>query len=197
VKNRRRRLGAHRAADLWTAEATPLHDKMAPILSRALSALLLAGCGALASVDTTPDDAAAAGGLARGWGDALPWVSYADSFGLAQSSGKPIMLVVWKTWCGACKALRPRFAESAAIAAHADDFVFVNVVDDEEPAEDRFKPDGGYIPRILFLDGKSGAVMEDVVNAGGNPKYKHFYSDAETVAASMATVLARGAASEL
>ena len=39
--------------------------------------------------------------------------------------------------------------------------------------------------------------MEDVVNAGGNPKYKYYYSDAETVAASMATVLARGAASEL
>ena len=162
-----------------------------------LTLLALAFPAARASVDTTPDDAAAAGGLARGWGDALPWVPYSEAFALAQSSSKPIALVIWKTWCGACKALRPRFAESAAIAAHADSFVFVNVVDDEEPAEERFKPDGGYIPRILFLDSKTGAVMEDVVNAGGNPKYKYYYSDADSIAAAMSTVRARVASSEL
>ena len=140
--------------------------------TRLLSAALLSCALARASFDATPDDAAAAGGLARGWGESLPWTPYSDAFALAQSSGKPIVLLVWKSWCGACKALRPRFAESSAIAAHADAFVFVNVVDDEEPQEDRFKPDGGYIPRVLFIDGRSGQVMDDVVNAGGNPKYK-------------------------
>ena len=155
---------------------------------------LLAAATASATVDTTPDAAAAAGGLARGWGDALPWTAYGDAFALAQAEKKPIVLVIWKTWCGACKALRPKFAESAAVAAHASDFVFVNVVDDEEPQEERFKPDGGYIPRILFLDGASGAVMDDVVNAGGNPKYKYYYTDGDAVAASMATVKARLAA---
>lgn len=144
-------------------------------LARLLASSLLSCALAAASLDAaTPDDAAAAaaGSLSRGWSDALPWTPYSEAFALAQSSGKPIVLVIWKTWCGACKALRPRFAESAAIAAHADAFVFVNVVDDEEPNEERFKPDGGYIPRILFLDGRNGQVMEDVVNAGGNPKYK-------------------------
>ena len=140
--------------------------------TRLLSAALLSCALARASFDATPDDAAAAGGLARGWGESLPWTPYSDAFALAQSSGKPIVLLIWKSWCGACKALRPRFAESSAIAAHADAFVFVNVVDDEEPQEDRFKPDGGYIPRVLFIDGRSGQVMDDVVNAGGNPKYK-------------------------
>lgn len=167
--------------------------KLAPLL-RALASAALLAAAAVATVDTTPDAAAAGGGLARGWGDALPWTPFADAFGLAQSSSKPIVLVVWKTWCGACKALRPKWAESAAIASHAEDFVFVNVVDDEEPQEDKYKPDGGYIPRILFLDGRTGAVMDDVVNAAGNPKYKYYYTDGESVAASMATVLARRAA---
>ena len=164
--------------------------------ARVFAAALLACACALASVDTTPDAASAGTGLARGWGDALPWTPYSEAFALAQSSGKPIALVVWKTWCGACKALRPRFAESAAIAAHADAFVMVNVVDDEEPQEERFKPDGGYIPRILFLNGRSGAVMTDVVNAGGNDKYKYYYSDPGGIALSMQKVKARAAAAK-
>ena len=70
--------------------------------ARLLSAALLSCALARASFDATPDDAAAAGGLARGWGESLPWTPYSDAFALAQSSGKPIVLLVWKSLCGAC-----------------------------------------------------------------------------------------------
>lgn len=67
-------------------------------------------------------------------------------------SGKPLLLLIWKTWCGACKSLRPKFAASSDIAAEAPGFVMVNVVDDEEPSDALYKPEGaGYSAlRLLF-----------------------------------------------
>ena len=44
-------------------------------------------------------------------------------------------------------------------------------MDDDEPGEDIYKPDGGYIPRVLFIN-PDGSVMDDVINEGGNAKYK-------------------------
>ena len=47
----------------------------------------------------------------------------------------------------------------------------VNTADDDEPKGAQFTPDGGYIPRILFMD-LDGNVMRDEINVGGNDKYK-------------------------
>jgi protein-disulfide reductase (glutathione) len=44
----------------------------------------------------------------------------------------------------------------------------VNLEDDEEPAEELYKPDGGYIPRIIFV-APSGERM-DVTNEMGKKK---------------------------
>ena len=48
--------------------------------------------------------------------------------------------------------------------------------DDEEPSDSKFTPDGGYIPRILFLD-SNGDVNQDITNVRGNPKYKYYYPE--------------------
>jgi protein-disulfide reductase (glutathione) len=114
--------------------------------------------------------AAADGDLARGWGQQIAWRSLPEGLVQAQSESKPLMLLVWKTWCGACKALRPKFEASSAVLAESSNFVMVNVVDDEEPADAMYKPGGaGYIPRVLFLR-PDGSVMTDVQS--GNEQYK-------------------------
>ena len=51
-------------------------------------------------------------------------------------------------------ALKKTFQQSNARKAFktlSQHFIMVNTEDDEEPFEDEYKPDGKYIPRLLFL----------------------------------------------
>ena len=43
-----------------------------------------------------------------GWGDGIEWVKFEDSAALSASTGKPVMVVIHKSWCGACKVRAPR-----------------------------------------------------------------------------------------
>lgn len=129
--------------------------------------------------------------LARGWGDSISWTSLSDGLDAARVSDKPVFLLIWKTWCGACKNLRPVFAASADIAALSTSFAMVNAVDDEEPKGTEYAPDGGYIPRILFLS-SNGTVLSDA-NTGA-AQYKYYHSSAESIVSLMRRVAAESAA---
>jgi len=125
----------------------------------------------------------------RGFGDDITWHTLDAARELSKENGKPIMLIIHKTWCGACKRLKPEFAGSSDIKELSSNFIMVNVEDDEEPGEAEFKPDGGYIPRIFYLDPKNQQVRSDIYNKQGSDKYKYFYSDASAVVAGMKSAL--------
>ncbi|XP_076035510.1 thioredoxin domain-containing protein 12-like [Oratosquilla oratoria] len=122
--------------------------------------------------------------LARGLGDAYSWVTLGDGLTKAKETGKPLMLIIHKSWCGACKAFKPKFAGSEEAKMLSSHFIMVNSLDNEEPTDPKYAPDGGYIPRILFLD-SDGHVHQEIYNKDGNPSYKFYYSDDKTVVTSM------------
>eukprot|EP01006_Ploeotia_vitrea_P055033 TRINITY_DN67949_c5_g7_i1.p1 TRINITY_DN67949_c5_g7~~TRINITY_DN67949_c5_g7_i1.p1 ORF type:complete len:177 (-),score=23.15 TRINITY_DN67949_c5_g7_i1:89-619(-) len=116
---------------------------------------------------------------ARGFNDNIDWIAFPDAQIESARTKKPLMLLIYKSWCNACKKLKPQIAESTEIVELSQHFVMSQVMDDEEPDGHIYAPDGGYIPRILFFD-YQGGLME-VINTGGNPEYKYYYSKAQDV----------------
>jgi len=97
------------------------------------------------------------------------------------------MLIIHKSWCGACKKLKAVFADDQEILDLSAKFVMVNAGDDDEPSEELYKPDGGYIPRILFFK-PDGSFLKDIINTDGNPKFKYYHYSAHSVADCMEDV---------
>merc|ERR1711976_341958 len=112
---------------------------------------------------------------ARGWNDNIEWYSWEEGLKVAKASQKPMMVVLHKTWCGACKRLKPDFAANKEIEALSKKFVMVNAEDDEAPHDNQaFAHDGGYIPRVYFCD-SDGVPDYSIYNTEGSPQYKYFY----------------------
>ena len=81
-------------------------------------------------------------------------------------------------------------AGSKALLELSDKFVMVNAEDEEDPSSDpSFNIDGGYIPRIIFLDA-NGNIRPEFSNKRRAEKYKYFYPSSDEIMITMDNVLA-------
>ncbi|XP_022121145.1 thioredoxin domain-containing protein 12-like [Pieris rapae] len=128
-------------------------------------------------------------GKDNGFGTSYVWAGSLESgLQIASQHQKPVMVIIHKSWCTACKNLKPKFADSAEIQSLSKHFVMVNLIDNEEPKNNTFAPDGNYIPRIIFMSPK-GQVDHDIYNVDGSSQHKYFYSRPEQIAKSMKRVI--------
>ncbi len=92
----------------------------------------------------------------------------------ATQQNKPILLVVYTTWCPHCRNFSHVF-DDARVVAHARDFVMVRIDSDAQPdVAGKYARDGGYIPRTYFLapDGTANTAVHT-----SNPRYQYFYDE--------------------
>lgn len=70
----------------------------------------------------------------------------------AKLESKPLILIVHKAMCGACRTLIPKLAVSDEIQKLSDNFVMVNAFNGQDPKAKLYAPDGAYVPRfVIFL----------------------------------------------
>eukprot|EP00245_Coleochaete_scutata_P008445 TRINITY_DN2575_c0_g1_i1.p1 TRINITY_DN2575_c0_g1~~TRINITY_DN2575_c0_g1_i1.p1 ORF type:complete len:143 (+),score=41.68 TRINITY_DN2575_c0_g1_i1:153-581(+) len=99
-----------------------------------------------------------------------------------ETNDKPIFMFIHKEWCGACKNLKSELQKDNPVTSEfvelSKKFVMVSGADDEEPQGPEYAPDGGYIPRILFLD-TDGKVHPEIKSS--NAQYDYYYGTVQEV----------------
>jgi len=140
--------------------------------------------------------ALAAPAFAHDWNDAnIAWKSLDDGLALAKKDQKPVCLIVFTEWCPHCKSYSQVFHDPKVVEK-AKQFVIIHADQDKEKDKTgAYAPDGGYIPRTVFL-APDGTVATDV--HAPRPQYQYFYDekDPASVLAGMDAALTKLAASK-
>ena len=122
------------------------------------------------------------------WNDRIDWVHWDQALDTAKEQNKPVFMLIHKSWCAACKALRSKFVASPEIELLSEHFVMTAVEDDDEPSDEKYSPQGSYSPRIMFLE-PSGEVAGVTNRVVIDPAHLHFYGTAEEIVAAMLEAL--------
>jgi thiol:disulfide interchange protein len=119
--------------------------------------------------------AMAASAGAHDWNDkAIAWKSLDEGLALAKKEKKPICLIVYTEWCPHCANYSKVFSDEKVVDL-SKKFVMIRLDQDKDKDQvAKYAPDGGYIPRTMFLapDGTLDAELH-----APRDKFKYFYDE--------------------
>jgi len=112
---------------------------------------------------------------AHDWNDGkVDWKSLDDGLALAKKEGKPVCLIVYTEWCPHCANYSKVFHDDKVVEK-SKQFVMVHLDSDKnKEIASKYMPDGGYIPRTMFLK-PDGTIATDV--HAPRDQYKYFYDE--------------------
>jgi thiol:disulfide interchange protein len=125
----------------------------------------------------------------NGFNDNIAWRELGDGLAEAKDHQRPLMVVVHASWCQSCKALKRSFLD-AELRDLSDNFVMVNLDQDREPRSAEFAPDGNYVPRIVFVDPRTGDPDPSILNQRRSDK-RYYYGPYDDLVGAMKKALAR------
>jgi protein-disulfide reductase (glutathione) len=128
---------------------------------------------------------------AHDWNDgAVAWKALDDGLALAKKDKKPVCLVVYTETCGHCANYSKVFHDPKVVEK-AKRFVMIRLDQgaDRERTQ-KYAPDGGYIPRTVFL-GADGTIAPEIQAPRQDFKYFYDEKDPAGVLAGMDAALAK------
>ncbi|KAI6235291.1 Folliculin [Aphelenchoides besseyi] len=128
--------------------------------------------------------------VSHGLGTDIDWVQWPNALEASQEQKKPVFLLILKSWCGACNRLKESFKTSPKRKEFVElskQFVMVHTVDEDEPEDDKYAPDGRYIPRLYFID--LDGELFPIDNKKNYPKNRYYFPMVPDVLKAMKQVL--------
>ena len=109
--------------------------------------------------------------MAEAWnGPEIAWKDMQSGVTDSLSTKKPVLLVFHAAWCQVCRKFREVFKDPGIVAASRDLVMILIDVDKDPDINSSFAPDGGYVPRTVFVD-HEGNINHELQSA--NPQYRY------------------------
>lgn len=68
------------------------------------------------------------------------WKLLEEGLDEAKSEKKPAIIIIHKSWCPSSLSFAKRFSSSSDIRSLMQKYVFISLMDDDEPLDDKFSP---------------------------------------------------------
>ena len=74
------------------------------------------------------------------FGNQYIWYSFKDGMKEITKTNKPGVVIIYKNWCGACRALGKRISNDERLVEFSKRFVMILAADEDEPEDEKWLP---------------------------------------------------------